>query len=157
MGTRCGALDPGVLLYLLQQRGMDAAAIEKLVYHESGLLGLSGISGDMRTLLDSTEPRARLAVDVYVYRIGREIGSLVAALGGLDALVFTAGIGEHAAEVRARVCRDAAWTGLRLDGAANAAGGPRISAADSPVAAWVLPTNEELMIAQHTQRLVRGS
>lgn len=154
MGTRSGSLDPGVLLFLMDQRKMDARAIEQLIYQQSGLLGLSGISSDMRALLASDEPRARLAVDVFVYRIGRELGSLIAALGGLDALVFTGGIGERAAEIRTRVCRDAAWTGVQLDDRANAAGGPRISSAASPVAAWVIPTNEELVIARHTQELV---
>jgi acetate kinase len=141
-------------LYLLSQRGMDASAIERLIYKESGLLGVSGLSSDMRTLLASDAPRARLAVDLFVYRIGREIGSLAAALGGLDALIFAAGIGEHAAEVRARVCQGAAWLGVELDTAANATHGPRISTPDSPVAAWVIPTNEELMIARHTRRLI---
>jgi acetate kinase len=154
MGTRCGALDPGVILYLMDQRGMDARAIEKLIYNQSGLLGVSGVSSDMRTLLASGEPRAALAVDLYVYRIGRELGSLAAALGGLDAIVFTGGIGENSAAIRARVCRGAAWLGLNLDEPANQAGGPRISTADSPTAAWVMPTNEELMIARHTQRLL---
>ncbi len=154
MGTRSGALDPGVLLYLMDQRGMDAQAIERLIYKESGLLGISGLSSDMRTLLASDEPRARLAVDLFVYRIGRELGSLAAALGGLDALVFTAGIGEHAAEIRERACRDAAWLGVELDAGANAAHGPRISTADSRASAWVIPTNEELMIARHTRRLI---
>ena len=152
MGTRCGSLDPGVLLWLMDEKRMDARAIEDLLYHRSGLLGVSGISGDMRTLLGSDAPGARAAVDQFVYRIGRELGSLAAALGGLDALVFTAGIGEHAAPVRARVCRDAAWLGLELDEAANGAGGPRISSAASRVSAWVLPTDEELMIARHTAR-----
>jgi acetate kinase len=154
MGTRCGALDPGVILYLMDQRGMDARAIEKLIYNQSGLLGVSGVSSDMRTLLASGEPRAALAVDLYVYRIARELGSLAAALGGLDALVFTGGIGENSAEIRARVCRGAAWLGVVLDEPANLAGGPRISTAGSQAAAWVLPTNEELMIARHTQRLL---
>lgn len=154
MGTRSGSLDPGVLLFLMDQRKMDARAIEQLIYQQSGLLGLSGVSSDMRALLASSEPRARLAVDVFVYRISRELGSLVAALGGLDALVFTAGIGERAAEIRARVCRDAAWAGVQLDEAANAAGGPRISTAGSAVAAWVIPTNEELVIARHTYKLL---
>jgi len=154
MGTRCGAIDPGVILYLMDQRGMDARAIEKLIYNQSGLLGVSGVSSDMRTLLASSEPRAALAVDLYVYRIARELGSLAAALGGLDALVFTGGIGENSAEIRARVCRGAAWLGVNLDEPANQAGGPRISTADSPTAAWALPTNEELMIARHTQRLL---
>ena len=140
MGTRCGALDPGVMLYLMDERGMDARAIEKLLYQQSGLLGVSGISSDMRTLLASDAPRARLAVDLFVYRIGRELGSLAAALGGLDAIVFTAGIGENAAAIRARVCRDAAWLGVELDVAANDAGGPRISTPASRVAAWVVPT-----------------
>jgi acetate kinase len=153
MGTRCGSLDPGVILLLLDHLHMDARAIEGLLYKESGLLGVSGISSDMRTLLSSADPRSAEAVDLYVYRIGRELGSLAAALGGLDALVFTAGIGEHAAVIRARVCRDAAWLGLELDEVANEAGGPRISRTNSRVAAWVIPTNEELMIARHTQRL----
>jgi acetate kinase len=157
MGTRCGALDPGVLLWLMDEKKMDARAIEDLLYHRSGLLGVSGVSGDMRTLLASDVPAARAAIDLYVYRIGRELGSLAAALGGLDALVFTAGIGEHAAPVRARVCRDAAWLGLELDEAANAKGGPRLSAASSRVAAWVIPTDEELMIARHTRRVALQS
>ena len=157
MGTRCGAIDPGVILYLLQSRGMDAAAIEKLIYSQSGLLGVSGLSSDMRTLLESPDPRAKLAIDLYVYRIRRELGSLAAALGGLDAIVFTAGIGEHAPAIREAVCRDASWLGVVLDPGANAAGGPRISAASSRVSAWVLPTNEELMIARHTRRLIPAS
>jgi acetate kinase len=155
MGTRCGSLDPGVLLLMLDHLHMDARAIEKLLYKESGLLGVSGISSDMRTLLASDDPRAAEAIDLYIYRIGRELGSLVAALGGLDALVFTAGIGENSAKIRARVCRDAAWLGVELDEAANHAGGPRISRGGSRVAAWVIPTNEELMIARHTDRLAR--
>ncbi|MDX2170072.1 MAG: acetate/propionate family kinase [Deltaproteobacteria bacterium] len=154
MGTRSGALDPGVLLYCLRELGMDAAALESLLYRESGLLGVSGVSSDMRELLASAAPRARFAVDLFVYRIGREIGSLAAALGGLDALVFTAGIGEHAAEVRARICQDASWLGVALDAAANSSGGPRISSAASRVAAWVIPTDEELMIARHVERLL---
>jgi acetate kinase len=154
MGTRSGAIDPGVLLYLMDERRMDARAIEKLLYQQSGLLGVSGISSDMRKLLDSQDPRARLAVDLYVYRIRRELGSLAAALGGLDALIFTAGIGENSAVVRERVCRDATWLGVEVDPEANRAGGPRISAKASRVSAWVIPTNEELMIARHTQRLV---
>ncbi|MGB5253247.1 MAG: acetate/propionate family kinase [Sedimenticolaceae bacterium] len=154
MGTRSGALDPGVMLYLMDQRGMNVHAIERLIYKESGLLGVSGLSSDMRTLLESDAPRAQLAVDLFVYRIGRELGSLAAALGGLDALVFTAGIGEHAAEIRARVCRNAAWLGVELDTDANAAHGPRISTPTSRTSAWVIPTNEELMIARHTRRLI---
>ena len=155
MGTRCGALDPGVMLYLMDERRMDACALEKLVYHQSGLLGVSGISSDMRTLLASSEPRARLAIDLYCYRIRREIGSLAAALGGLDAIVFTGGIGENSAVIRERVCRDAAWLGVELDPAANAAGGPRISAPGARASAWAIPTNEELMIARHTRRLLQ--
>jgi acetate kinase len=154
MGTRCGTLDPGVVLYLMAQRKMDAPAIERLLYEESGLLGVSGVSSDMRALLASAAPSAKLAVDLYVYRIRREVGSLAAALGGLDAIVFTGGIGEHAVVIRERVCQDAAWLGVELDAAANARGGPRISAGQSRVRAWVIPTNEELMIARHTQRVV---
>jgi len=154
MGTRCGAVDPGVILYLMQERGMDAGAIEKLIYNESGLLGVSGISSDMRTLLSSDDPRAKLAVDLYVYRIGRELGSLAAALQGVDAIVFTAGIGENAAALRGRIGGEAAWLGVELDAAANSGGGPRISAARSRVSAWVVPTNEELMIARHTLALL---
>jgi acetate kinase len=154
MGTRCGALDPGVLLYLMDQHGMDARALEKLIYQQSGLLGISGIASDMRTLLSSPDPRAAEAVGLFVYRIGRELGSLAAAAGGLDALVFTGGIGENAGIIRARVCRDAAWLGLDLDESANNAGGPCISRPGSRVSAWVVPTNEELMIAQHTRSLL---
>jgi acetate kinase len=154
MGTRCGSLDPGVLLYLIDRHKMDARAIETLLYRESGLLGVSGISSDMRVLLASSDPRAEEAVALFCYRIGRELGSLVAALGGLDAIVFTAGIGEHAAPVRDAVCRAAAWIGVVIDPAANAAGGPCISDPASPVAAWVIPTDEELMIARHTRALL---
>ena len=152
MGTRCGAIDPGVMLYLMDELKMDARAIEKLIYQESGLLGVSGVSSDMRALLASDDPRARLAIDLFVYRIGRELGSLAGALSGLDALVFTGGIGEHAAPIRERVCRDAAWLGVEFDATANAAGVPRISTAASRVSAWVVPTDEELMIARHTRR-----
>jgi len=151
MGTRSGALDPGILLYLMNGRGMDARAIEKLIYTQSGLLGVSGISSDMRTLLESKEPRARLAVDLFLYRIRREMGSLVAALGGIDALVFTGGIGENAVQIRERVCQDAAWLGVELDADANKRGGPCISTTTSRAAVWVIPTNEELMIARHTK------
>jgi acetate kinase len=154
MGTRTGALDPGVILYLMDERKMDARAIEKLIYNQSGLLGVSGVSSDMRTLLASDDPRARLAIDLYCYRIRRELGSLTAALGGLDAIVFTAGIGENSVAIRERVCRDAAWAGVELDAAANAKGGPRINAAGSRVSAWAIPTNEELMIARHTRRVI---
>ncbi len=154
MGTRSGALDPGVILYLMDQRGMNARAIEKLLYTQSGLLGVSGLSSDMRTLLASAEPSAKLAVDLFIYRIRRELGSLSAALGGLDAIVFTGGIGENAAAIRSRVCRDAAWLGVAIDEAANAGGRGCISSGPSRVAVWVVPTNEELMIARHTRRLL---
>ena len=159
MGTRCGALDPGVVLYLLNEVKMDARAIEHLLYQQSGLLGVSGISSDMRTLEHSADPRARLAIDLFVYRIGRELGSLAAALGGLDGLVFTAGIGEHSAAVRQAVARAAGWLGLTLDAAANAGSGTGlrcISTADSKVAVWVVPTDEELMIARDTQRFFQA-
>ena len=154
MGTRCGNLDPGVVLYLLDELKMDARAIEKLIYHESGLLGMSGISSDMRTLEASDAHEAKAAIDVFVYRIGRELGSLAAALGGLDGIVFTAGIGENSRTLRERVCRDAAWLGVELDAAANERNGPRISTAGSRTSAWVIPTNEELMIALHTRSLI---
>jgi acetate kinase len=166
MGTRSGTLDPGLLLYLMQHEHMSAPALQTLLYQQSGLLGVSGVSNDMRALLASEVPAAREAIDLFVYRIGREIGSLVAALGGLDALVFTGGIGEHAPEIRARVCQDAAWIGIRLDAAANQAGGPRISSAPAaPVgsagptggmtpSAWVIPTDENLVVARHTRALL---
>ncbi len=157
MGTRCGSLDPGVLLYLMSRHGLDLRALEDLLYHQSGLLGVSGISSDVRTLLASPDARAAEALDLFVYRIGRELGSLAAALGGIDALVFTGGIGENAVPIRARVCRDAAWLGLEFDEGANATGGPRISRPGSRVSAWVLPTNEERMIALHTRRLLAGT
>ncbi|HET9045331.1 MAG TPA: acetate kinase, partial [Casimicrobiaceae bacterium] len=157
MGTRCGSLDPGVVLYLMDELKMDARAIEKLIYQESGLLGVSGISSDMRTLEASEAPGARTAIDLYAYRIGRELGSLAAALGGLDAIVFTAGIGENSRSLRARVCSEAQWLGIELDAAANERGGPRISGGKSRVAAWVLPTNEELMIARHAKALLGPS
>jgi acetate kinase len=157
MGTRCGAIDPGVILFLMDQRGMDVRAIEALVYKQSGLLGVSGISSDMRALLASDDPRAQTAIDLYVYRIRRELGSLAAALGGLDAIVFTAGIGEHASQIRERVCANAQWLGVTLDQQANARGGPRISTDASRVSAWVVPTDEELMIARHTRDLIAAA
>jgi acetate kinase len=157
MGTRTGSLDPGVILYLMDQRGMDARAIEKLIYNQSGLLGVSGISSDMRILLASDDARAKLAIDLYVYRIRRELGSLAAALDGLDAIVFTAGVGENAEAIRSRVCEDAAWLGVALNQQANAAGGPCISTRGSKVSAWVIPTNEELMIARHTRQVLNIS
>jgi acetate kinase len=154
MGTRCGSIDPGVILYLMDERGMDARAVERLIYTQSGLLGMSGISSDMRVLLESADPRARIALDVYIYRIRRELGSLAVALGGLDALVFTAGIGENAAPIRDRVCAGLGWLGLDLDASANAAGGPMISTPGSRAKAWAIPANEELMIARHTRRML---
>jgi acetate kinase len=154
MGTRGGSLDPGVILYLMDELGMDARAIETLLYRQSGLLGVSGVSSDMRTLLASDVPDARFAIDLFVYRFSRELGSMAAAVDGLDALVFTGGIGEHAALVRERVCRDAAWLGVEIDATANASGGPRISAEDSRVSVWVIPTDEERMIARHTREAV---
>ena len=157
MGTRSGSLDPGVVLYLMDEMGMGPREVEDLLYKRSGLLGVSGLSSDMRVLEASDDPRARFAIDLFVYRIGREIGSLAAALGGVDALVFTAGIGEHIADVRAAVCRLAGWLGVTLDDAANAANGPRISTAESKVSAWVVPTDEELMIARHTRRLLAAA
>ena len=157
MGTRCGSLDPGIVLFLLQQQKMNVRAVEKMLYNESGLLGVSGISSDLRVLLESKEPGAKLAVDLYVYRIGRELGSLAAALGGLDALVFTGGIGENATAIRERVCRDAAWLGVELDAVANAKGGPCITTRRSRVSAWVIPTNEELMIARQTVRVLSAN
>jgi acetate kinase len=154
MGRRCGNIDPGVLLYLMEKKGMDAAAITDLLYQHSGLLGVSGISDDMRTLLASKDCRAEEAIQLFVYRIGRELGSLAAVLGGLDALVFTAGIGEHAVEIRRRVCEGAAWLGILLDGDANATGGPCITSHNSRASAWVIPTDEDLMIARHTVNLI---
>ncbi|MDM0014572.1 acetate/propionate family kinase [Variovorax sp. J22P168] len=157
MGTRCGAIDAGVLLYLMQERGMDAKSIERLLYKESGLLGVSGESSDMRALRASTAPRARLAIELMAYRIVREIGSLAAAMGGLDGVVFTAGIGEHDAELRRRVIDALGWLGLTIDEAANAAGGPRIdTGADGRCSAWVVPTDEESMIARHTLALLQS-
>src|SRR5262245_52225323 len=154
MGTRCGAIDPGVLLYLIDQHGMNPRALEQLLYEQSGLLGVSGISSEMLELLSSSDSRATEALDLFVYRINRELGSLAAALGGLDTLVFSGGIGENAVSIRARVCRDASWLGLELDEEANERGGPCISRTGSRASAWVIPTNEELMIALHTQRVL---
>jgi acetate kinase len=154
MGTRPGSLDPGIVLYLFQALGMSTAAVEDLLYRRSGLLGISGVSSDMRELLGSDAPSARLAVDYFIYRITQEIGALTAVLGGLDGLVFTAGIGENSAPIRERVCEASAWLGLALDPVANARGGPRITRAGSAVSAWVIPTDEERVIARHTARLL---
>jgi acetate kinase len=154
MGTRPGTVDPGVILYLFQNLGLSAKQVEDILYKKSGLLGISGISNDMRDLLSSNEPGARLAVDYFVYRAAKEIGALAAVLGGIDGLVFTAGIGENSAELRRRICESSAWLGVELDAEANARKGPRISRTGSKVSAWVIPTNEELMIARHTGRLL---
>ncbi|OQW90961.1 MAG: acetate kinase, partial [Beggiatoa sp. IS2] len=153
MGTRPGTLDPGVLLHLLKQ-GMDVNTLHDMLYYRSGLLGVSGISNDMQELLISPSPEAAEAIDLFVYRTSREIGSLAAALGGLDALVFTAGIGQYAIPVRARVCQEAAWLGIQLDTVANAHHGPRLSTANSRVSVWVIATDEEQIIAQHSYSLV---
>jgi len=154
MGTRPGTLDPGVVLHLFQGMKLSPDQVEAILYKKSGLLGISGISNDMRQLLNRTEPEARLAVDYFVYRAAKEIGALTAVLGGVDALVFTAGIGENSAEIRKRICEASEWLGLVLDATANAAGGPLITSSTSKVSAWVIPTNEELMIAQHMSQLL---
>src|SRR5262245_35343850 len=154
MGTRPGAIDPGVILYLFQNQGLSVKQVEDVLYKKSGLLGISGISNDMRDLLGRKEPDARLAVDYFVWRAAKEIGALAAVLGGVDALVFTAGIGENSAEIRQRISEASAWLGIELDQEANASGGPRISKPQSKVSAWVIPTNEELMIARHTSSLL---
>jgi acetate kinase len=154
MGTRPGALDPGVVLHLFQGLGLCPKEVETILYKKSGLLGVSGISNDMRDLLGRDEPDARLAVDYFVYRAAKEIGALAAVLGGLDAIVFTAGIGENSPEIRRRICEASAWLGVDLDPQANATRGPRISTPQSRVSAWVIPTNEELMIARHTASLL---
>jgi acetate kinase len=155
MGTRPGAVDPGVILYLFQNLGLGAKDVETMLYKQSGLLAISGISNDMRVLLQSSEPAAKLAVDYFVYRAAKEIGALAAALGGIDALVFTAGIGENSAEIRARISAASAWLGIELDADANAGAGPRISRQGSQVSAWVIPTNEELMIARHLNSVLK--
>ena len=154
MGTRPGAIDPGVVLYLLQSLNLSPKEIETILYRKSGLLGISGISNDMRDLLGRSEPNARLAVDYFVYRAAREIGALAAVLGGLDGLVFTAGVGENSAEIRRRICEASRWLGVELDEGANETHGPQISKPKSKVSAWVIPTNEELMIARHTGSLL---
>lgn len=156
MGTRTGALDPGVVLFLMQERGCDAGSIERLLYKESGLLGVSQISNDMRDLLASADPRAEEAVELFCYQIAKNLGALGSATGGIDAIVFTAGIGENAPAVRARVCERAAWLGIRLDPAANRAGERRLSTDDSPISVWIIPTDEERMIAIHTRSVLTG-
>jgi acetate kinase len=154
MGTRPGSVDPGVILHLFQTMRLSAAEVEKLLYKQSGLLGISGISNDMRDLIDNPDPAARLAVEYFVYQAAKLIGALASVLGGVDALVFTAGIGEHSAEIRRRICEASAWLGVTLNPTANAAHETRISAADSRVSAWMIPTNEELMIARHMGALL---
>jgi len=154
MGTRPGSVDPGVILYLFQQLELSAKEVEAILYKKSGLLGISGLSNDMRDLLKSEEPSARLAVDYFVYRAAKEIGALAAVLGGVDALVFTAGIGENSPEIRRRICEASAWLGIELDPQANTGNAARISGPVSRVSAWMIPTNEELMIARHTGRLL---
>ncbi|MBD1600619.1 acetate/propionate family kinase [Pseudomonas typographi] len=158
MGSRPGHLDPGILLYLLRERGLSVQALEHLLYHECGLLGVSGgISGDMRELLASDSSAAREAVALYVHNVVREIGAFSAVLGGLDAVVLTGGIGEHAAAVRAGILRGCAWLGVQLDEQANEAAGPRLSRPGSPVSAWMIPTDEDRVIARHTLKLLRGN
>jgi len=154
MGTRPGALDPGVVLYLFQNLKLTVKEVESMLYKQSGLLGISGISNDMRDLLSRSEPEAGLAVDYFVYRAAKEIGALTAVLGGVDGLVFTAGVGENSPEIRQRICQASRWLGLELDEQANAGAGPRISTPQSKISAWVVPTNEELMIARHTWSLL---
>jgi acetate kinase len=154
MGTRPGAIDPGVVLHLFQGLNLSAKEVETLLYKKSGLLGISGISNDMRDLIGRSEPAARLAVDYFVYRAAKEIGALTAALGGIDALVFTAGIGENSPEIRKRICEASAWLGIGLDEEANSKCLPRISNTSSKRSVWVIPTNEELMIARHTGSLL---
>jgi acetate kinase len=152
MGTRPGGLDPGAVLYLFQERKMSAHQVEDILYHRSGLLGISGVSSDMRELLKSGSPATKLALDYFIYRIAKEIGAFASVLGGLEALIFTAGIGENSVPVRQRICEAAAWLGVSLDSDANEKASPRISTAGSKVSAWIIPTNEELMIARHASK-----
>jgi acetate kinase len=155
MGTRCGSIDPGVLIYLMDEHGMDARALESLIYKKSGLLGVSGISSDMRSLRGSDDPKAREAINLFIYRIVREIGSLSAALGGLEGLVFTGGIGQRDLKTRQEVVAGCAWLGADLDEKRNAAGEGLISSDYSKIPIWVLPTDEERVIARHTAALVQ--
>jgi acetate kinase len=156
MGTRPGGLDPGAVLYLFQERKMSAQQVEDILYHRSGLLGISGVSSDMRELLKSNSPRAQLALNYFIYRITKEIGALAAVLGGLDALVLTAGIGENSVPIRGRICEAAEWLGISLDPVANEKASTRISTSGSKVSAWVIPTNEEWMIARHTWMILQA-
>ena len=157
MATRSGDVPPGALFYLLRRKLFDDASLEKMIYERAGLLGLSGVSGDMRVLQESKDPRAVAAVEHFVYAMAKYVGAYVAVLGGLDAFVFTAGIGEHSAPVRAALCGKLAWLGVKLDEQANNSNGPRISTAESRISVWVIPTDEELMIAQHTLAIIRPS
>ena len=154
MGTRCGPIDPGLILHIMESKGFGVKEMTHLLYKESGLLGVSGISQDMRTLVASDKPEAKEAIELFCYRIVRELGSLAAAAGGLDAVVFTGGIGEHNPGLRSNICKQASWQGITLDEAANKSGEHRISAADSAVDVFVIPTNEEWMIARNTQALL---
>lgn len=156
MGTRCGNIDPGALLYLMTHYKMDIKELEHVLYYESGLLGVSGLSNDMQTLLASDDPCAHEAIALFVYRVGRELGSLAAALGGFDALVFTGGIGEHSAEIRARICRQWQWLDLELDDLANTLSEKKISSLNSKIAVWVVKTDENWIIAHHTWRQLNG-
>ncbi len=157
MGTRCGDLDPGVILYLIRRGGMSADAVEDLLYRQSGMLALSEISSDFRDLLTSQDPRAQFAIEIFCYQAIRHIGSLTAALGGLDGIVFTAGVGENAAPIRAAICEGCRWLGLDLDETTNRRNGPRISTDASRVAAYVIPSDENEIIARHTRALCKGS
>ena len=157
MGTRPGAIDPGVILYLFQELGLSAQEVETVLYQKSGLLGISGVSNDMRDLLTSSKASARLAIDYFIYRVAKEMGALTAVLGGLDALVFTAGIGENSPVIRRRICEACAWLGIKLDEEANSEGKSCISLETSAASAWTIPTNEELMIARHTGRVLASS
>ena len=157
MGTRSGDVPPGALFYLLRRKLFDDASLEKMLYERSGLLGLSGTSGDMHVLQESEDPKAVAAVEYFVYAMTKYVGAYTAVLGGLDAFVFTAGIGENSVPIRAALCNKLAWLGVKLDEKANTSGGPCISASDSAVSVWVIPTNEELMIAQHTWSLIKGA
>ena len=154
MGTRPGSIDPGVVLYLFQTLGLNAKSVETMLYKKSGLLGISGISNDMRDLIDNADPSARLAVDFFVYRVAKEIGALAAVLGGIDGLVFTAGIGERSSAIRQRICDACAWLGLEVDPGANERHAPHLSTSGSAIEAWIVPTNEELVIARHTGQLL---
>ena len=158
MGTRCGNIDPGVILYLAQARGLTITQIEEILYHRSGLLGVSGgISGDMRVLLDSPSPLAKDAVELFVFRVAREVGALTSSLGGLDGFIFTGGIGENSAVIRSMICERLLWLGVRIDPAANAGNEGLISAPDSAVDVLVMPTDEGETIARHTQTAIQSS